>query len=221
MVLFQDTSKFSCAVRATSALLEVYKNWEDPMAASHTLRSISLAAVLGFATTLIAQPPRQPPTPVLLKRLAEALDGNRTGVPVFIVASYDSMSPVRGVFTTRAAADTLAHRLGTSYDVFGPFVAAHEPQMTKVCHHDGYLSYAEPICPLVAPIALANIAGYTLRVRMRDSSTRDIPIGRNIDAIFLSVPAIDKFMIPYYARIIGVDSAAALRASIVRSIPIH
>jgi hypothetical protein len=53
---------------------------------------------------------------------------------------------------------------------------------------------------------------------MRDGTVRDIPVGRGVDAIFLSLPAIDKFMIPYYARTIGVDSAAAMRARIVSRI---
>jgi hypothetical protein len=33
--------------------------------------------------------------------------------------------------------------------------------------------------------------------------------------VFLSIPAIDKFVIPYYARIIGADAAAAMRRDIV------
>lgn len=196
------------------------QKWEDPMTASLTLRSISLAALLG-CTTLSAQPPRQPPTPVLLKRLAEALDGNRTGDPVFIVASYDSLSPVRGVFPTRADANALAHRLGTSYDVFGPFVAANEPRMLKVCKHDGTYSYAEPICPEPPDVLLANVAEISLHIVTTDGHTRDIPVGRTTDALFLSLPAVDKFMIPYYARVIGVDAAAALRASIARSMLPH
>jgi len=182
------------------------------------LRSISFVALLVCGSTIAAQPPRRLPDPVLLKRLAESLDGNRTGTPVFIVASYDSLSPVRGVFTARPDAEALARRLGSSYDVFGPYVAARETAYWRPCQHDGVMSIAEPICPF-PPILYSDIVDVTLRVRTTDGHTRDIPVGRNIDALFLSLPAVDKFMIPYYARTIGIDSAAAMRTAIVRSLP--
>jgi hypothetical protein len=43
-------------------------------------------------------------------------------------------------------------------------------------------------------------------------------MGPEVDAIFLTLPAIDKFMIPYYSRVFGIDSAAAMRTQIVRDL---
>jgi hypothetical protein len=34
----------------------------------------------------------------------------------------------------------------------------------------------------------------------------------------LSLPAIDKFMVPYYARVLGPDSAATMRQRIARGL---
>jgi hypothetical protein len=40
-----------------------------------------------------------------------------------------------------------------------------------------------------------------------------------MDALFFSPAAIDKFVIPYYVRIMGVDSAAAYRRRLLSRLP--
>ena len=74
-----------------------------------------------------------------------------------------------------------------------------------------------PICPS-SPFQISEIASMTLVTRLRDGREHEMLMGPEVDAIFLSVPAIDKFMVPYYARVLGVDSAAAMRQRIVRSL---
>jgi hypothetical protein len=161
---------------------------------------------------------------VLLKRLAEAVDGNRTGREVYVVASYDSLNPVRGVFETRREAAALALRLGSSYDSFGPFVAPLELASLYFfgCKHDRVFSYLDDICPPPQfQFPTDSLAELTLTARLKDGTTRTLSLGPRADAVFLSLPAIDKFVIPYYARTIGVDSAAAMRARIVRGVRIR
>lgn len=189
---------------------------------SRTVRCLISAAVFFLALNASAQPPRQPPSPVLLKRLAEAVDGNRTGTAVYVVASYDSLSPVRGVFSTRKEADILANRLGSSYDVFGPFMAPREMRSTwfMICKHDRVGSWMDDICP-PPQFPVDSLADLTLTARLKDGTTRVIPLGPGVDAVFMSLPAIDKFAIPYYARTLGVDSAAAMRRRIAGGIRIR
>ena len=74
-----------------------------------------------------------------------------------------------------------------------------------------------PICPS-GPFQISEIASMTLVTRLKDGREHEMIMGPEVDAIFLSVPAIDKFMVPYYARVLGVDSAAAMRQRIVRSL---
>jgi hypothetical protein len=182
------------------------------------VRRIAATSVFLVASYTNAQPVTRPPSPVLLKRLAEAVDGNRTGVPVYVVASHDSLSPVRGVFATRAEGDRQARLLGSSYEVFGPFMApldAAAPYYLMGCIHDGLFSMMGVYCPDPNKVLPKDsVVGLTIVARMRDGTTRNFPLSTTADAVFLTLPAIDKFVVPYYAHTIGVDSAAAMRARI-------
>lgn len=189
------------------------------MTRSSVARSLLGAAVLLVTSTVQGQAVRHP-SAILLKRLAEAVDGNRTGDSVFVVASYDSLSPVRGVFLSRDQAEAAARLAGRSYDVFGPFITMPELASGSIvvgCVHNARTSYWEPVCPQ-ASFRASDVARISLRVQTRDGRTREFPVSSEVDAIFLSLPAIDKFVIPYYARIIGVQSAAAMRARVAAAI---
>jgi len=39
-----------------------------------------------------------------------------------------------------------------------------------------------------------------------------------VDALFLTLPAVDKFVIPYYSRILGSEEAARMRTEIMRGL---
>jgi hypothetical protein len=56
-------------------------------------------------------------------------------------------------------------------------------------------------------------------VRLKDGRTLRYPLDRATDAVFMSLAAIDKFVIPYYTRVLSVEDAAALRQEIVQKIP--
>lgn len=187
-------------------------------------RGLAAIALLAIASPARAQEPRQPPSPILLKRLAEALDGHRTGTPVFIVACRDSLNRIGGVVATRREAESLARRLGPCFDTYGPYLALLDllsQRGNPGCVHDGYTSnMIGLICP-DNPFLLADVVSMTLVVRMRDGTVRERRMGPEVDAIFLTLPAIDKFVIPYYARIVGVDSAAAMRGQLARSFSIR
>jgi hypothetical protein len=181
--------------------------------ASRRLATISLMVL---APVVEAQ---EPLSTTALRRFAEALDGNRTGTPVLIVACRDSAYRVGGVVNTRAEADSLRRRLGVCYGIFGPFISPRDLLAHKAvrgCVHDGHTSNEDPspICP-VSPFALSDVASMTLVTRLKNGTVHEMSMGPEVDAIFLSLPAIDKFMIPYYARVLGVDSAVAMRTQIV------
>lgn len=168
-----------------------------------------------------AQDSLRVPSQILLKRLAEAVDGNRHGGVIYIVARYDSLSPIAGVFRERREAEALARRLGSSHDVFGPYrrhpdLSARYPTDEMIlfgCKHNRWTSEYTPICPeRVFP--LQSVQEISLTIRMRDGTTRTMDLGLMTDAVFLSQAAIDKFVIPYYEGIVGVDAAAAMRRDI-------
>jgi hypothetical protein len=165
---------------------------------------------------------QEPVSTLGLRRFAEALDGHRVGVPVLIVACRDSGFRVGAVVTTRTEADSVIARIGRCYGVFGPYIPIRDllaPKAVRGCVHDGHTSNQDPspICP-ASPFLLSDVVSMTLVTRLRNGTVHEMPMGPEVDAIFLSLPAIDKFMIPYYARVIGIDSAAAMRTQIVRGL---
>jgi hypothetical protein len=80
------------------------------------------------------------------------------------------------------------------------------------CVHDRASVY-DPM-NYCAPDPFAPVQRMTLTIQTRDS-TITLPIAPTADAIFLTMPAIDKFVIPYYTRIVGVEEAAAMRRGMV------
>ncbi len=184
---------------------------------------ICLAAVLVLALcsgSAVAQDTTRVPGPTLLKRIAEAVDGDRTGQLLYVVARYDSLSPVRGVLQDRGEATTLARRLGAAYDVFGPFRSPSGPLPVPdgvlPCPHDGIMSILFPsMCPYPVRggrFTQRDIAGIEVSFRLRDGTTRTFPLSRNADAVFFTMPAIEKFAIPYYLKIVGAEAAATLQS---------
>jgi hypothetical protein len=198
------------------------------------VRSIlAVAAVLaGMALppTARAQDSTRVPSQTLLRRLAEAVDGNRGRGAIFIVASYDSLNRVDGVFRDRERAAARARALGRSYDVFGPFRSdlpepcSHDPDdpdpCVRPCVHDALTSLRAPrasMCP-PSPVAIrtGQIDSLFLTFRLKDGRIQRVVLPPTADAIFLTFPALDKFAFPYYSRIIGLDSAAAMRSAFAR-----
>ena len=173
----------------------------------------SIALGCGIAMTASAQPTAmdssRAPGVVLLRQVAEAVDGTRVGGLVWVVVQHVPPQQVVGVVHTDSAARVLLQRAPRSYSVLGPYRApALDDGFIVGCQHiigSAMVGY----CP--APIRWAAIDSLSLRIRMRDGSVRITPIPLNVDAVFLRWSAIDKFVVPYYTRILGVDSAAAMR----------
>lgn len=125
----------------------------------------------------------------MLRVLAEAADVHRTGRPVFLVADYRFPHYVIGHFPTRAKAERVKADSGTTFGVFGPYVTQPDRMRDKT----------------------SRIVSVTIETGGR-RVTR--PLDPNIDALFLSMSAVDKFMVPYYQRIYGPTFAQRLRNSI-------
>jgi hypothetical protein len=137
-----------------------------------------------------------PETASLLRRVAEAADGFRDGIPRYVVANQVHPHNVLGVFLTRAQADdSLASVRASdparyaSYDVFGPYRAVEEPPMVEA-------DTTEEVLEVV--------------VKYRGGKTTTYK-GDEVDAIFWGLPAFDKFVAPYLTGVSGVRYAAEQR----------
>lgn len=187
-----------------------------------TLRRFAARAALtttiavGVALACTAQGASQvtppPANPVMLKRIAEAIDGNRTGKLVYVVVSLEPTSPVLAVTPNLDSAQALATRGDVKAAVFGPYltIADKTDGFISACVHDRASSRMH-IDRCSPPVERGGIVGMQL-VLERSGGARDtIPLSPDADAIFLGMAAIDKFAIPYYVRTIGVADANAMR----------
>ena len=120
--------------------------------------------------------------------LAEAVSSYTDSGEFFVVA--DTVRPFTpfGYYTAREAADSAATRSG-GYRVFGPYrSAAHDPW---------------------------RVLAVTLRVRT-DSGERDVHYDpRTVDAVFLTMNAFRKFMLPYYRRLYGSEVSDSVAVIII------
>jgi len=134
----------------------------------------------------------------LAKRLAEAADSFRDGKYYYFVSLLNptedhpdfDLHSVSGDTDEQANnnADTLKNSLGDNYIKFGPYKNA--------CEESPLLDFDS----LEVKLIKNGLATFTITL---DKST---------DAIMLSLSAYDKFFLPYYTRLYGVDVAAAFRS---------
>jgi hypothetical protein len=137
-----------------------------------------------------------PETASLLRRVAEAADGFRDGIPRYVVANQVHPHKVLGVFLKlEQARDTLAQLRASdpasyaSYEVFGPYRAVEDPPMVEA-------DTTEEVLEVV--------------VKYRGGKTTTYR-GDEVDAIFWGLPAFDKFVAPYLTGVSGVRYAAEQR----------
>jgi len=125
----------------------------------------------------------------MLRVLAEGADVYRTGKPVFLVADYRYPHNVLRAFNSRSDALKAKADSGGNYGVFGPYVAPRDP-------------IAETAPKIVAvKVTMQTQAG---------QKTYDVD-PRQSDALFFSMSAVDKFVLPYYLKLLGPDYALRLR----------
>jgi hypothetical protein len=129
----------------------------------------------------------------MLRVLAEAADGFRTGRPVFLVADYRFPHNVAGAFATYEEARRVRRMQadsGATFGVFGPYVTRRDPRSDSA----------------------SRVVAVQLTIKSPKGRLRTVNVNPDtVDALFFTMPAVDKFVIPYYSRTYGPDYAAALR----------
>lgn len=212
---------------------------------SQSWNRVLLCAVVACST---AGAQTAPMSPTLLRRLAEAVESDQSGRPVFVVARAEIPNNVAGMFANRDSAKALARRSGPTYDVFGPYVApipapgpvagvaVRPPAGMALCVHDGLSNMYPPVeGAWMTPPPAAKSWSTSRAPRMCIDTLRPpgkinkvslvfeydhggkwgIPIQPGVDAVFMSKSAIEKFAVPYYVRVLGIDAAAAMRHEVL------
>lgn len=149
------------------------------------LAAVVPAALPGQDTTATAP---TVPSATMARVLAEAADQYRTGRPIYLVADYRFPHSVAGPFTSAAVARRDQADSGATFGVFGPFLTRPDPPSDSTPR-------------LVSVTIVVETPG----------GRETIAVDPKVDALFFTMPAVDKFMIPYYARVYGTEYASILR----------
>lgn len=214
-----EQSRTTATALAAVALISMMSYTERP--------PLGFGPGCAFAQTAQQTPPDTVPSVLLLKRLAEAVDGTRTGAQVWVVGSYAAPHRILGTFETRATAQALADSAGGWFRVFGPYLTQRDPgkfvAWLSRCEHDGRTSVMDSllgrtsICPEIPVFRLDDVDGVTISFRLRGTpDVQTIPVRPGTDAVFFTLSALDKFVFPYYVRILGVEETSAMRERIIR-----
>jgi hypothetical protein len=132
-----------------------------------------------------------PKSASLLRRLAEAADGFRDGMPRWVAIHRKGQQghhDVLGVFRSFDLANDTAQKRGPEYATFGPFVTKDDPPDLSSTDED------------VVEVTVRQKNGVVKRFSP-DS----------VDALFWSLAAFDKFIAPYLTSVDGVRYAAEQR----------
>jgi len=177
------------------------------------LRGARLLCMALATKSLVAQPTV---TTAMMKRGIEALEGYRTGRPMYVVLSPDlAVAPI--VVSTKTEADSIARVRG--WQTIGPIETpadAFSNTVPYMCVHH-YTTAMIAYCNRLRPIPLDSVAEMSITFHMRNGSSRTISVGREADAIFLTGAAMDRFVFPFYAREVGVEMAARMREDMIKA----
>ena len=176
------------------------------------LFALATAAAAAAQSTSLTHPtgPESPVTALLLKRIGEAVDGYRSGGPVWVVAQIRFPNDVAGVFESKDDADALSQRSGARLEVFGPFTTTSDFNGKRLFATQPLMKPLKSAFDiLVEAVPLDSVTGVEVVVRTRDgySHTHEYD-PRTLEALFFTMAAVDKLLIPYHSRILGASYAA-------------
>jgi len=185
-----------------------------------------IAGALAYPRGAAAQ--NAPRTAQYLEQLAAAVNGYSGGNVVYIVmCGRHYPYKVLGAYATEAearqAAAAAQAKDGPCY-VEGPYTSDNTYAGGAVTFGKGCTKQVDSSCPLADSTArtafivpMTQVAGVVVTVQLRDGRqmTDTFPADRS-EAIFFTMSAIDKLLIPYLVRVYGVDYAAGQRQLFMR-----
>ena len=170
----------------------------------------------GTVVARLAQDSVPPQSAALLRRLAAAADGYRTGAPVYVVASYEYPYTVVGVVGTRDSAALIKARAAGRYTaVFGPYVTPPDFGRASTLLLLGHIRPTVWLNDSAPTWREQDIDSVAVTVYHRSRGTwRKVTHGLDDDAMFFTLAAVDKFALPYYAQLYSPAYADSLRQSL-------
>jgi hypothetical protein len=149
-----------------------------------------------------------------MRSIVEAVDTWRGQAEAFVVFKDRPPHEIVSIHPTQPAAQAAANS-GHGLSYFGPVAPAttvHSFNQIVKPQGCGLLALPQPVSTVVlrSP-SNTEVAQFTVNI---DASTPNPE--SDIEALFLTVAGIDKFMIPYLTRVFGTEYAAAKRREWIR-----
>jgi hypothetical protein len=225
-----------------AAGVESSHNREVPMIASSRVpRPVSEWLLIGLVLVSLTFTPyraatAQDTTTTLtdegLRQLAEVVDGVRTGELVWVVlCGTQAPYEVLGTFSTAQAADAAATAKSAESHchVHGPYATTADTPIRLVAYGEICRKRLDSSCAPSdttyqlqasdpALYSITDVLSVTISYRLRDGRTVTSSTFRpqEGEAVFFTMSAVDKLLIPYLQRVYGVDYAQRARATMLR-----
>lgn len=179
------------------------------------------AFVALLATTVTAQEPK---TDIYLMQVATAVSGASGGSPVWVVICDDTAGTydVVGTFKTAQAAQqglSSERQSGKDCEIEGPYTAGpvYENQVARYGTGCKKLADTDCVSDSAFVFRVTDLDSVTLTY-WRRNATRVVERIRpdQVEAIFFTMPSIDRMLIPYYVRTRGMNYALRKRGELQR-----
>lgn len=180
-------------------------------------RRVLLAAAivaLAFPTRSAAQ---EAFPAALLRRLGSAVEGYRTGRPVWVVASMQFPHEVRGVFPSAEEARRVAAVAGAPFRSFGPYSSVADSVGGATVEQFGIVCIKQPDTQCLkdsthASLSMASVSRVIITfVSTAGAVQSDTLQPDQVEAVFFTMSAVDRLLIPYYTSLYGSRYAARVR----------
>ena len=200
--------------------MKAHRNWRE------WLIQVATAVVVGVGALVspVAAQSSPPQTDAYLRQLASVVDGYSGGGPIWVVMCGDT-SPyeVIGVYTTAGQANEAAAAARADAKTCwsdGPYRSARTFEGGRVtfgalCKKGPDSQCIRDSLSTVTP--MANVAMVTVTMRYGNGRIAvDSFRPETVEAIFFTMSAVDKMLIPYYQGVYGPGFAAMQRAILAR-----
>jgi hypothetical protein len=134
----------------------------------------------------------------LARRLAEAADGFRNVPQVFFIAGYARPHAFKD-FPDLTSAETYFSEKGLSvndYGIFGPYKTYDDVEKLNLT-------------------GIEDFAKVDIDIYLKNGDHQKFSLPGGIDAIFLNLSSLEKFVFPYYCHLYGVEYAQQMRTNLI------
>lgn len=188
------------------------------------MRTTLLAMLAAVSLPAVAYTQQEEPKPdTYLLLVAAAVSGYSAGGPVYVViCKTGNEYKVVGAYPTRAAAQqavTATQSGSTKCDIEGPYtgsVGYASNDMAALRYGGGCKKGPDSDCiadstaAFIAPIG--SITSVTLTYTLTSGAPRSETFDpRKVEAIFFTMPAVDRMLVPYFVRVYGINGALEKR----------